>query len=69
MNPQKQIIPGTIGGSLGVIWMVYGGWLELVPPELSQTQELALTAAVGVLGTTLVNLVRLVLPKTETADA
>ena len=69
MNPQKQIVPGTIGGALGVIWMVYGDWLEIVPPELGQTQELALTAAVGVIGTTLVNLVRLVLPKTEAPDA
>ena len=71
MNPlAKQAVPGTIGGALGIIWMVYGDWLGMVPPDLSQTKELALTAAVGIMGTTLANLVRAVLPKPkETPDA
>ena len=58
MNPlKKQTVPGSLGGAISIIWMIYGDWGGLVPPELSQTQELTLTAAIALVATALVNLI------------
>ncbi len=59
---QNQTVPGSIGAALSIVWMVYGAWWGLVPADLGQTQELALTGAVGVLGTALVNLIMRFIP-------
>ncbi len=60
---QAQTFPGAVGTSLAIIWMTYGGWIDVVPPDLGQTGEIALTAALGVVFTALVNVVRAFLPK------
>ncbi len=61
--PKNQVVPGSIGGALALIWMSYGSWWGLVPPDIGQTQEQLLTGAVGVLGTTLVNLILRFIPE------
>ena len=59
----QQAVPGTIGGALSVVWMVYGDWWGFIPPDLGQTQELALTGALAILAAGVVNVVRwLLLP-------
>ncbi len=63
LNLQAQTFPGAVGTSLAVIWMTYGGWIDIIPPDLSQTKEIALTAALGVVFTALANIVKAFLPK------
>lgn len=63
LNLKAQTLPGAVGTSLSIIWMTYGGWINIVPPDLDQTRELALTAALGVVFTALANVVRVFLPK------
>ena len=63
LNLQAQAFPGAVGTSLAIIWMTYGGWINIVPPDLDQTKELALTAALGVVFTALANIVRTFLPR------
>ena len=67
--PTKQVMPGTLGGAFSVIYMIYGEWWGIVPKELGQTQELALTGAIAVLAAGVVNLIKYLLPKKETSDA
>ncbi len=63
LNLKAQTFPGAVGTSLSVIWMTYGGWINIVPPDLDQTRELALTAALGIVFAALANIVRALLPK------
>ncbi len=63
LNLQAQTLPGAVGTSLAIIWMTYGGWINIIPPDLSQTKEIALTAALGVVFTALTNIVKAFLPK------
>ncbi len=60
--PKNQTVPGSIGAAISVIWMVYGEWWGLIPTDLGQTQELALTGAVGILGAAVVNLIMRFIP-------
>ena len=55
---QDQIAPGSVGLALSTIWMTYGESGGLVPADLSEVKYAALTAAVGVVCTALVNVVR-----------
>lgn len=68
LNLQEQTLPGAVGASLSVVWMAYGEWANIVPPDLGQGQELALTAALGVIFTALANMVRALLPGSATAS-
>ena len=61
--PKNQTVPGSIGAALSVIWMVYGNWWGLVPPDMASELALAFTGAVGVLGTAVVNLVMRFIPE------
>ena len=60
---QEQVIPGSVGGAISIIWMTYGEWMEIIPPNMNEVKYVALTAAIGVFATALVNLVRRFLPK------
>ena len=55
---QDQIAPGSVGLALSTIWMTYGEWANFVPADMSEVKYAALTAAVGVVFTALVNIVR-----------
>ena len=55
---QDQIAPGSVGLALSTIWMTYGESGGLVPVDLSEVKYVALTAAVGVVCTALVNVIR-----------
>lgn len=55
---EEQAVPGTIGGAISIIWMFYGTWWGLVPPNLEVPQEMALMGAVAIAATTLVNFIR-----------
>lgn len=55
---QEQVIPGSVGGAISIIWMTYGEWMDIIPPDMSEVKYVALTAAIGVFATALVNLVR-----------
>ncbi len=59
---QEQVIPGSVGGAISIIWMTYGEWMGIIPPDMSEVKYVALTAAIGVFSTALVNLVRRFLP-------
>ena len=63
LDLRAQTFPGAVGTSLAIIWMTYGGWIDIVPPNLDQGREVALTAALGVAFTALANVVRAFLPK------
>ncbi len=60
---QEQVIPGSVGGAISIIWMTYGEWMEIIPPNMDEVKYVALTAAIGVFATALVNLVRRFLPQ------
>ena len=60
---QDQAIPGSVGGAISIIWMTYGEWMGIIPPDLSEVKYVALTAAIGVFATALVNIVRSYLPR------
>ncbi len=55
---QDQIAPGSVGLALSTIWMTYGESFSFVPADLSEVKYAALTAAIGVVCTALVNVVR-----------
>ncbi len=55
---QDQVLPGSVGGAVGVIWTTYGAWLEIIPPDLGDVERVALTGAIGIVATALVNLIR-----------
>ena len=62
--PMKNLtVPAAIGAAIAVLWMRYGDWGGLVPPGLTEPQEIALTGAVGVLATAAVNLVMRLIPE------
>lgn len=63
LNLQAQTLPGAVGTSLAIVWMTYGEWINIVPPDLDQTREIALTAALGVVFTALANVVKAFLPR------
>ncbi len=65
---QEQVIPGSVGGAVSVIWMTYGEWMGIIPPNMSEVKYVALTAAIGVFATALVNLVRKFLPQELNTD-
>ena len=55
---QDQIAPGSVGLAMSTIWMTYGESAHLVPADLSEIKYTALTAAIGVVCTALVNVIR-----------
>ncbi len=55
---QDQIAPGTVGLALSTIWMTYGESAHFIPADLTEVKYTALTAALGVVFTALVNVVR-----------
>lgn len=59
---KEQVQDGGAGAALSVLWMIYGEWFMFIPPNLSEVKYAALTAALGVVGTGLVNLIRRVWP-------
>ena len=60
---QEQVVPGSVGGAISIIWMTYGEWMGIIPPDLNEVKYVALTAAIGVFATALVNIVRIYLPR------
>ncbi len=60
---QDQAIPGSVGGAISIIWMTYGEWMGVIPPDMNEVKYIALTAAIGVFATALVNIVRSYLPR------
>ncbi|KKM16545.1 hypothetical protein LCGC14_1684780 [marine sediment metagenome] len=65
---QEQVIPGSVGGAISIIWMTYGEWMSIIPPNMTEVKYVALTAAIGVFATALVNLVRRFLPQELSTD-
>ena len=55
---QDQIAPGSVGLALSTIYMTYGEAGNFVPTDLTEVKYAALTAALGVVFTALVNVVR-----------
>ncbi len=55
---QDQIAPGSVGLALSTIYMTYGEAGRFVPTDLTEVKYAALTAALGVVFTALVNVVR-----------
>ncbi len=62
---QDQIAPGGVGLALSTIWMTYGAWANFVPPDLSDVEYAALTAAFGAVFMALVNIIRYFTRKTR----
>lgn len=65
---QAQVVPGSVGGAISIIWMTYGEWMGIIPPDLNEVKYLALTTAVGVFATALVNVVQSFLPNLGTVS-
>ncbi len=55
---QDQIAPGSVGLAMATIYMTYGEWVGFVPANLTDVKYVALTAAVGMVCTALINVVR-----------
>ena len=55
---QDQVAPGSVGLALATIWMTYGEAAQLIPSDLSEVKYVSLTAAIGVVCTAIVSVIR-----------